>query len=124
MKFVEVSSPEVMSYYVAPKFRKLIKDKFIAESNSYIADNELYVVIDYDSDLYSAFKLYIDKTEKITLGDMYKYQYELGIPKEDSNKDDMLFKITTDGGSILNAKIKNSYMDEKDTMVIIFTLLW
>ena len=122
MKFIKIITPKVMSYYVAPKFRELVKDKFIKESRSYISDGELYLIIDYDQDIYDAFKLYISKTEKITNGNMYKYQYELDLDNDKTSEDDMIFKFTDENNESIKASINNAYMDNNSS-VFIFKIL-
>lgn len=121
MKFIKVIMPKVMNYYIAPKFREIIKTKFISSSRSYINDNELFVIIDYDSDIYDGFRLYLSKTEKITNGNMYKFQYELNLPEDKISDDDIIFKFTTEENNI-KATVVNAYMD-KDTIVLIFKII-
>lgn len=109
MKIISVETPKVLDYYVSVKYRELLKDKC---KNGYCEtspDNShlLYTVIDYDPDVFAMLKLYSSKVQKLTSGDMYKYEYELDVKPTTDDKD---FILNTDSGDIVGT-IDNLYMD-------------
>ena len=122
MKIVNIKTPVVLGYYLSDKYKELIQEKCrnghceIPEGDS----SQLYMVIDYDSDLFAAFKLYLSKTEKITMGAQYKYEYELGIK---GTEEDIIFEIETENLSIYRCKLKFSNIENACTILLIFDIL-
>jgi hypothetical protein len=116
MKIVNIKTPIVLGYYLSDKYKELIQEKCrnghceIPEGDS----SQLYMVIDYDSDLFAAFKLYLSKTEKITMGAQYKYEYELGIK---GTEEDIIFEIETENLSIYRCKLKFSNIENACTIL-------
>lgn len=122
MKIVNIKTPIVLGYYLSDKYKELIQEKCrnghceIPEG----ADDQLYMVIDYDSDLFAAFKLYLDKTQKITLGDQYKYEYDLAIKGSDQ---DIIFEIEVENGNKYKCKLEFSNIENSCTILLIFKIL-
>jgi hypothetical protein len=121
MKIISVEIPKVLDYYVSEKYRELLKDKC---KNGYCeipADNShlLYTVIDYDPDVLAMLNFYASKVERNTIGDMFKYEYELDVEATTDDKD---FILTTDTDSTIIGTIENFHMDGNSTIVIIFKI--
>jgi hypothetical protein len=120
MKILSMETPKVLDYYVSEKYRELLKDKCRNGYCEFPADNAhlLYTVIDYDPDVFAMLNLYSSKVQRVTAGDMYKYEYELDVKETDDDKD---FVLNTDEGSIVGT-INTLYMDGNSTTVIIFKI--
>lgn len=107
--------PKVMEYYVSSKYRDLLNEKFINGDCEFL-ENKLYVVIDYDPDLFACFKIYLEKIKKTTIGNnMFVYEYELGV---EHFKGDQDFIVYLEDGTHV-CKLSGSYIDE-DKCVLIF----
>lgn len=120
MKILSMETPKVLDYYVSEKYRELLKDKCRNGYCEFPADNAhlLYTVIDYDPDVFAMLNLYSSKVQRVTAGDMYKYEYELDVKETDDDKD---FVLNTDEGIIVGT-INTLYMDGNSTTVIIFKI--
>ena len=116
MTINSVSMPKVLDYYISPKYKELLNEKFVT-GHCEIDRDKLYLVIDYDPDLFACLKLYIDKTEKITLGNVYKYEYEHDVKEFSGDKDFVIY--LEDGAHI--CELDSSNMDNEN-IVIIFKL--
>lgn len=122
MKILHIDAPNVLSYYLSNKYKELIQEKCkyghceILEGN----ENQLYMVVDYDSDLFAVFKLYLDKTEIITLGSQYKYEYEMGFS---GTEDDIIFGITLEDNKEYICKLKYSNIETSCTILLIFDII-
>jgi len=121
MKIVNIKTPLVLGYYLSEKYKELIQEKCrnghceIPEGSN----DQLYMVIDYDSDLFAAFKLYLSKTEKITLGDQYKYEYDLAIK---GSAEDIIFEIEVESGIIYRCILEYSNIETSCTILLIFKI--
>ncbi len=121
MKIVSIKTPLVLGYYLSDKYKELIQEKCrnghceIPEGSN----DQLYMVIDYDSDLFAAFKIYLDKIEKITLGDQFKYEYDLGIKR---SEEDTIFEIEVENGSKYRCELEYSNVETSCTILLIFKI--
>lgn len=82
MKLKNIVLPKIIDYYISPKNIEFLNDylmnqDFIIKERS--DSNCISIFMDYNSDIFGILKTIIDKTEKVTVGDMYKYQYELDM---------------------------------------------
>ena len=122
MKIVNIKIPVVFDYYLADKYKELIQEKCknghceIPEGSK----DQLYTIIDYDSDLFAAFKLYLNKTEKITKGDQFMYEYEMALK---GTEQDTVFEITVDNGRQYECKLEFSNIESSCTILLIFKIL-
>ena len=101
MKIVELTMPLILDYYVVKNNIDYSRHKLLT-FDAQLDDN--YIIIDLDDDfiIYEVMKMIIIKTEKITVGNQLKYEYELDIH---SSRDSHLFKFLFDNGVEVKAKL-------------------
>jgi hypothetical protein len=117
MKMNSITMPKVLDYYVSLPYRQLLNNKFI-ESDCEQTDDKLYIITDYDQDLFTCLRFYLEKIKKTTIGNnMYVYEYELGIK---SFKGDQDFVIFLDDGTHV-CSLDGSYVDD-NKLILIFKL--
>ena len=118
MKIQNIGTPLVLSYYYSKddinQIVLLLKEGYCNETN-----NKIYFTVDFNPLLEESLRLYKSKTEKITLGNGYKYEYE--IPTEE-RKDDKVFIFHTEDGKFYKCELDASYIDNQ-TIVIIFNII-
>lgn len=109
-----ISMPKVMEYYVSTRYKELLNERFLNGSCE-LLDNKLYVIIDYDPDLFACLNLYLEKIKRTTIGNnMFVYEYELDIS---SFKGDQDFIIYLEDGTHV-CELENSYIDNKSCVLI------
>lgn len=96
MKIDNVDLPSICKYYIAERYMNLLKKSMIL-SDITISGDVLHCNIKYDESIFYVLKTILDKTEKITIGDMLKYEYELDIG---SGNDGHIFTIHIHGEEV------------------------
>lgn len=105
--------PKVMDYYISSNYKQLLNDKFLC-GNYEICDKKLYLVIDYDPDIFTCLRLYLDKIQKTTKGDLFVYEYENDIKSFKGDQDFIIY--LEDGAHVCS--LDSSYIDNKDIILI------
>lgn len=114
MKMNSVSLPKVMDYYISLKYKELLNDKFL-KGDCEVVDNKLYIVIDYNPDLFACLRLYLEKIKKTTIGNnIYAYEYELDIKAFKGDQDFIIY--LEDGTHVCT--LEGSYIDDKNCVLI------
>lgn len=118
MKIQNISTPIVMNYYFSKsrieEIIQLLQGEFCYES-----ENKLYITLDFNALIDESLRLYKSKTEKITAGNCYLYEYE--IPTQEC-KDDKVFVIRTEDGKFFKCALEASNINDK-TMIIYFKII-
>lgn len=78
MKIENVDLPCMCKYYIAERYIDLLKGSLL-HADVIISGDILHCNMRYDETIFYVLKTILDKTEKITIGDMLKYEYELDI---------------------------------------------
>jgi len=114
MKMNSVSMPKVMDYYISTKFKELLNEKFL-DGNCEVLDGKLYIIIDYNPDLFSCLKLYLEKIKTSTVGNgMFVYEIELDIKRFKGDQDFIIF--LEDGTHI--CQLEGSHIDDSNCIMI------
>ena len=116
MKMNSIQLPKVMDYYIAAQYKQLLNDKFL-DGNCEEIDNKIYLIIDYDPDLFPCLKLYIDKTQTTTVGNMFVYEYEHDIKSFKGDRDFIIY--LEDGAHV--CELESSHIDNEH-IILIFKL--
>lgn len=116
MKMNSMQLPKVMDYYISAQYKQLLNDKFL-DGYFEISDNKIYLIIDYDPDLFTCLELYINKTKKITKGNMFVYEYEHDIKPFKGDRDFIIY--LEDGAHI--CELESSHIDN-ERIILIFNL--
>lgn len=122
MKIQNIGTPLVLGYYYSKddidNIISLFKEGFYNETNG-----KLYLTVDYNTLLEESLRLYKSKTEKITPGNEYVYEYENDV---DEIKDDKVFIFHTEEGKFYKCELDASYIDMnpiQGTIVIVFDII-
>ena len=95
MKVTDVIFPKIINYYVSNNCIYKIKDAFLYKTKVYQdANDELVFISENNFEVFDALKLFKNKTEKITLGEQMKFEYEMDISMPNGH----LFEFTLDSG--------------------------
>ena len=104
MKIENVDLPCMCKYYIAERYIDLLKGSLL-HADVIISGDILHCNMKYDETIFYVLKTILDKTEKITIGDMLKYEYELDkINAKDTQFDQELSTLETER-SALNTEI-------------------
>ena len=118
MKIINFGTPMVMSYYFSEnelnRFKELCKKGYCSEF-----EGRLYYTLDYSNEVYRIIRIYRSKIEKITLGNQYKYEYELD--KEEC-KGDKLFVIHTDNCHFYKCTLESSGLEKNSQILLVFNI--
>lgn len=117
MKLKNIILPKIVDYYISPNniefLNNYLKDQefVIKERNN---SNYISLFMDYNSDILGILRTIIDKTERVTVGDMYKYQYELDMG---SGCDYHIFEMSNSEGYNFKCILTSSFIDNKNKMI-------
>lgn len=100
MKITEVILPKIIDYYVSDGCAEKIKHSILNSTVEKI-DDKLILVSGNDFEVFDALKLIRCKTEKVTLGEQRKYEYELDVSAPNAH----LFTLKTDDNSSFNCTL-------------------
>lgn len=107
MKIENVDLPSICKYYIAERYIDLLK-RAICLSEIEISGDILHCNMKYDESIFYVLKTILDKTEKITIGDMLKYEYELDIG---SGNDGHIFTIYIHDKDLIHCSLHSVYSD-------------
>ena len=122
MKIISVETSKVFGYYVSGENRDIFSKKCeygvcrLLEKGD---ERQLYVTIDYDPSTYALLKMYMSRIQKITVGSLYLYEYELGVTSTIGDKN---FIIDL-GDMSYCCKMQNVYTENPDYIVIVFDII-
>ena len=109
------------SYECMDMLDKSYKDKeTIASITNIDGDLCIRLAINYDPTIFGYLRMYMSRIQKITVGTMYLYEYEMGIT---STRGDKNFIIRTEEGQEFTCTMSNVYMSGSDSIAIIFKIL-
>lgn len=117
MKITEVILPKIIDYYVSDGCAKKIKQtilKSIVEKNG----DKLILTADNDFEVFDALRLIRCKTEKVTLGEQRKYEYELDVSAPNAH----LFTLKTDYNSNIECTLIGVNNLENSDLRIVFAI--
>lgn len=109
MKILSVENSKVFNYYISHECAELLDKKYkeaIVSTTEIDGESSICVSIDYDSTILAYLRMYLAKIQKITIGNMYLYEYELNCTSTIGDKD---FTITTDEKTV-KCRMDNVYM--------------
>lgn len=92
MKITNVTMPEISYSYLSDQQIEAIK-KNILDGYCEKFDNTIVLIMNYDFDIFLALKELDEKTQKITKGNSYLYEYELNIKDKYGYKANFIFDI-------------------------------
>ena len=90
MKIENVDLPCMCKYYIAERYIDLLKGSLL-HADVIISGDILHCNMRYDETIFYVLKTILDKTEKITIGDMLKYEYELDIGSGSEGQGDHIY---------------------------------
>lgn len=113
MTINSVTLPKVLDYYISPKYKDLLNTKFIS-GHCEVDKNTIYVILDYDSDLFACLNLYLEKIKKITIGQLFVYEYENDVKSFSGDQDFVIY--LEDGAHI--CKLLSSNIDKENILLL------
>lgn len=122
MKILSIKNSKVFDYYISHDYAELLDKKYqeaIVSTTENDGESIIRVSIDYDSTIFGYLKMYLAKIQKITVGNMYLYEYELNCTATIGDKD---FTITTNEKTV-KCSMSDVYMAGPYSIVIIFKVI-
>ena len=113
MKITEVILPKIIDYYVSDGCAEKIKQAIL---NSTVEEKEdkLILITNNDFEVFDALRLIRCKTEKVTLGEQRKYEYELDVSAPNAH----LFSLKIDDKSIDCTLIGVNNLENSDLKIV------
>lgn len=115
MVVAEVILPKIISYYISDSCIEKIREKVIGHI---LIPKEDKIVIEATNDfeVFDALKLIKSKTEKMTLGDQHKYEYEMDISIPDGH----LFEFILTDDSVVKCTLISVHNLENSDLSLTF----
>lgn len=117
MKILNVGMPMVFGYYADKNDINLLESEMF-EGYCEEYNDKLYCTIKNTPSIFNFLQDYRSKTEKITLGNQYKYEYEFGVKEY---KGDKIFIIHTDDCHFHKCTLESMSLDN-DLIILIFKI--
>lgn len=119
MKITDVILPKIINYYVSDNCMQKIKDTLLFGSNVYQEKNDLHVTTENDFDAFDALKLIKSKSERITLGEQMKFEYEMDISMPNGH----LFQFKLDDGREINCSLNIVHILDNNDIKLVFKII-
>src|SRR5574344_1938855 len=117
MEIKEVVLPKIIDYYISDSCAKKIEQSILSSAVEKF-DDKIVLVSNNDFEVFDALRLIRCKTEKVTLGEQRKYEYEMDVSAPNAH----LFTLKVDDTPIectLIAVYNLENSDLKMTFVIV-----
>ena len=118
MRIISVDLPKIIPYYLSKKSIELLNKK-IKDCEVKRINDELHFYRENDLDLFNILSVLKTKTEKVTAGNQFVYEYELDI----NIKNGHLFHVELDDGNNYNISLFHIGNLTNSDMHIIFKIV-
>ena len=125
MRIESVEYSKIFKAYASQECMDLLDKRYrdketIASITNIEGDLCIRVAIDYDPTILGYLRMYMSRIQKITVGTMYLYEYEMGITETRGDKN---FIIRSEEGQEFTCTLKNVYMSGPYSIAMVFKIM-